>query len=234
MTGPSVVDVVLRVEEPRRRILLARRDRYWIARAVWASPSDRDRLEAVVLDDAERADLAALPPRARDGRLLGRLAGKAAAREWLVARGRPAPEMRDVRIRNDGTGRPRLEVAGSEPVQVSLAHCGTTAVATARSGHAGVDVEVIERRGPVFARLALTATELRLGERAGGDVDEWVTRAWTIKEAVAKAAGTGLQGRPKGIVVDDVDGAWAHAAGHWVRTAREGGLIVSVVAPRAR
>ena len=49
---------------------------------------------------------------------------------------------------------------------------------------------------------------------------------------MAKAAGTGLRGRPKDFVVRQVDGDWALAEGRWVRSAREGDLVVSIVAER--
>jgi phosphopantetheinyl transferase len=59
-----------------------------------------------------------------------------------------------------------------------------------------------------------------------------VARAWTAKEAVAKAAGTGLQGRPKDFVVREVDGDWTLVDDRWVHTTQEGDLIVSTVRPR--
>ena len=81
----------------------------------------------------------------------------------------------------------------------------------------------------MFARLALTGPELALG--TGHDPDEWVARLWTVKEAVAKAAGTGC-GAAKGFVVREVDGDWALAEGRWVRARGEGHLVVSTVAER--
>jgi phosphopantetheinyl transferase (holo-ACP synthase) len=236
MTEPSVAGL----DEPwwssGEGAVLARRDGYWLARADWGSDDARDRLAAQYLDDAELADLRTLAAPARDGRVLGRLAGKAAVCDRLRSGAGAGPPLAPaaVRIRNDRSGRPRVEVAGREPALVSLAHRGAVAVAVATvvPGDAGVDVEVVERRGTVFARLALTAAERRLGERVEADPEVWVTRAWTIKEAVAKAAGTGLRGRPKDFVVDEADGTWARAAGHWVRSAREGEMVVSLVAPR--
>jgi phosphopantetheinyl transferase (holo-ACP synthase) len=205
---------------------------YWFAQAPWASTTARDRVLAGYLDDAERAELATLVATAQGSRALGRIVAKNAVRAWVAGRAGAPIRARDVRIRNDAAGRPHASVAGIEAPGVSLAHCrGTAAAAVAPPGApVGIDVEAIEPRGSVFARLALTEAELRLGE--GLAIDEWVTRAWTVKEAVAKAAGTGLRGRPKDFVVHEVDGDWAWAAGLWVRSAREGDLVVSTVRPR--
>jgi phosphopantetheinyl transferase len=200
---------------------------YWIVR----DPSGRLAQDAPVLaaylGPGERAALHHLRPPARRARALGRIAGKDAVCRWLADRGAPVGAPRSVRICNDRGGRPRVVVAGREPVRISLAHCRSVAVAAVAPMDAGVDVEVVEPRGTVFARLALSERELRLGEAL--DPDEWVTRAWTIKEAVAKAAGTGLRGRPKDFVVHELDGDWAFASGRWVRTAREGHMMVSTV-----
>lgn len=203
---------------------------YWMVRDPFGHVGARPDVLAAYLDPEELAELLALGVRARRGRLLGRIAAKDAVCRWLADRGRAVPAPRAVRVRNDPGGRPRATVDGEEPVRISLAHCRWVAVAAVASVHAGVDVEVIEPRGTVFARLALTERELRLGEAL--DPDEWVTRAWTIKEAVSKAAGTGLRGRPKDVVVREVDGAWAFAAGRWVHSTREGEMVVSTVRER--
>jgi phosphopantetheinyl transferase (holo-ACP synthase) len=211
-------------------IVTERRAGYRLVRAPGVPATVLGRAAEAYLDDEERAACAALGPRARPGRVLGRIAVKEAVRDWMAARGSAPPAPRWVRIGNDGDGRPRSLVGGRAGPRVSLAHHGGTAVAAAGGRTAGIDVEVIAPRGTVFARLALTGPELALG--TGHDPDEWVTRLWTVKEAVAKAAGTGLRGRPKDFVVRQVDGDWALAVGRWVRSAREGDLVVSIVAER--
>jgi phosphopantetheinyl transferase (holo-ACP synthase) len=210
-------------------VVTVRRPGYRLVRAPCAG-SALARAAEGYLDDHERAACAALAARTRPARVLGRIAAKEAVRDWQAATGRPRLPPRWFRIGNDGAGRPRAEVPGGAGPRVSLAHHGTTAVAAAGGGPVGIDVEVVVPRGTVFARLALTGAELALG--SGHDPDEWVTRLWTVKEAVAKAAGTGLRGRPKDFVVQEVDGEWAFADGRWVRSAREGNLVVSTVAAR--
>lgn len=208
MTAASVAVT----DEVARRTIVERRPGHWLART-----------------DAP----AVTPAAARQRRaVLGRLVAERAVAAWFAADGRAAGEPGGVRIGRDAAGRPWVRVGGVEPVGLSLAHCGPVAVATVApvGTPVGIDAEVVEARGPVFARLALTAGELRLG--AGDDPEAWVTRAWTVKEAVAKAAGTGLRGRPRDFVVTDVDGAWARACGHWVHTTRDGDLVVSRVCRR--
>lgn len=208
MTAPSVVAA----DEGVSRTIVERRSGYWLARtdAAVVTPAGARRRRAV----------------------LGRLVAERAVAAWLAADGRPVASPADLRIGRDAAGRPRVRIGEVEPVALSLAHCGGAAVAAVASAGTpvGIDAEVVDARGPVFARLALTTGELRLG--ADDDPDAWVTRVWTIKEAVAKAAGTGLQGRPKDFVVTGVDGPWARACGHWVHTTRDGDLVVSRVRRR--
>src|SRR5690606_13015831 len=113
---------------------------------------------------------------------------------------------------------------GIEPGRPEAGGAGTAGAA----GTVGIDVELIESRSATFVGLMMAEGERRLGE--GRPADEWVTAAWAAKEAVAKAAGTGLQGRPKDWVVEAADGDWLLVAGNWVRTAREGDHVVAVVA----
>jgi phosphopantetheinyl transferase len=218
---------------------------YWIVRSTW-SPPEQTQVAATYLDETERAALSRLPERARGDRLRGRVAAIDAVRAWLAERGLDGVAPGDVSVRNDASGRPRVRVVGGRGLvgapSVSVAHRRPVAVAVAGApGEAtGIDVEVVEPRGDVFARLALTAAELRLGRELGVATEAWVTRAWTVKEAVAKAAGTGLRGRPKDFVVLEVDGGWARAMGPdatggvWVRSHREDDLVISVVARRDR
>jgi phosphopantetheinyl transferase len=223
--------------------LAVRRPGYWLLRAPWSAP-ERDRVAAAYLDDAERSTVGRLHAGALDDRVRGRVAAKDAVRAWFVGRGVDGVRPWDVTVVNDPAGRPLVRVTGLTRVvgipSLSVAHRRPVAVAVAvgPGEAAGIDVEVVEPRGSVFARLALNASELRLGDAVGIHPDTWVTRVWTVKEAVAKAAGTGLQGRPKDFVVHEVEGAWARAAGPgptrglWVRSSDEGDMVVSVVARR--
>ena len=186
-------------------------------------PAALDEVVADAFDGRERAGYDRLSLVARRDRVVGRIAAKAAVRHWLAA----AVPLRAIRIANDPDGRPRAMVpSGSPAPHISLAHHGPVGVATAAGGPTGIDVEAIADRGPTFARLALTPSELRLG--AHQDPAQWVTRLWTVKEAVAKATGTGLRGRPKAIVVTAVDGPWSRTGEHWAHTTREGDLLVTV------
>jgi phosphopantetheinyl transferase len=215
-------------------------------RAGW-SAAEQAQVAATYLDETERAALSRLSERARGDRLRGRVAAVDAVRAWLAARRVDGVAPGDVRVHNDASGRPQVRVGGGRGLvgapSVSVAHRRPVAVAVAGApGEAtGIDVELVEPRGDVFARLALTTAELRLGHELGLTADAWVTRAWTVKEAVAKAAGTGLRGRPKDFVVGAVDGDWTWATGPdagggvWVRSHREDDdLVVSVVARRDR
>src|SRR6185312_5150925 len=74
----------------------------------------------------------------------------------------------------------------------------------------------------------LTAAERRLLDAqclSIADRPSWVTRFWAAKEAVSKAAGTGLGGQPHRFVVERVDKGRLLVAteqpplGRWVQTA---------------
>lgn len=113
----------------------------------------------------------------------------------------PLPEL----VRSPG-GKPVLTVPGmaaapsatAPPLHLNLAHSGgLAAVALTTAGPVGVDVERLralpDRNG--LAELMLADRELRRWRRTGEpERDAAAFRAWTRKEAVLKALGTGLRG----------------------------------------
>lgn len=208
-----------------------RRDGYWLVQGADGGAEGQDRLAGRYLAGPERDRYAALAPAARCDWLLGRVAVKDAVRDWMGERGAGPVDPADVRVWNEPGGRPRITAPGADGLSVSIAHRAGVAVAAVGEGQAvGVDVEVVEPRSATFVGLMMRGHESRLGD--GRPVDQWVTAVWTAKEAVAKAAGTGLRGRPKDWVLQAAEGDWLLVAGSWVRTAREGGHVVATVAHR--
>jgi phosphopantetheinyl transferase len=111
---------------------------------------------------------------------------------------------------------------------LSLAHSGPFAAALVGPGPAGVGIDLeLVSDAPAEAAL-LTGPERDLLESlapAHGDPTVravWVTRFWTAKEAVAKAAGTGLGGRPARFVVTRAENdrllVVVDGIGRWVTT----------------
>jgi len=89
-------------------------------------------------------------------------------------------------------GRPSIPGAAT----FSLSHSGSLAlIATADQGPIGAD---LERLRPMPGAQATTTRRFTEAEQsailAAPDIDEAFLRTWTIKEAVAKAHGTGLRG----------------------------------------
>jgi acyl transferase domain-containing protein/phosphopantetheinyl transferase len=176
----------------------------------WRDLASRDLIVRGQLSAPERVDHERCPPRTRRGWLLGRIALKDAVRRslWDLGFGPIFPA--EVRVTNDDSGAPR--VAGHNgtilpPLAVSLAHCRDVAVAIARpratggGPRVGIDVEEIVERDDTTRDVALSSQETALlvarCAESGEPSATWFTRFWSAKEAVAKAEGTGLEGRPK-------------------------------------
>jgi malonyl CoA-acyl carrier protein transacylase/phosphopantetheinyl transferase len=148
------------------------------------------------LSASERAEYAARAPRGRRQWLLGRIAAKDAVRSRLWEEGHGPLFPAEVVVTNDDLGRPMVRVPGNS-VYVSIAHKQGMAVAIASgSQRVGIDIEQVAPRGEAAQRMALAPEEQEiLAAQADGD---WgFTRFWASKEAVAKARGTGLNGRPR-------------------------------------
>jgi phosphopantetheinyl transferase len=180
----------------------------------WADAASREMIARRYLGAAERDEDRARAPRGRRHWLMGRIAAKDAVRRWLWDRGAGPLFPAEVTIVSDGRGRPTVNVAGSSPVGVSIAHSGDLAVAIAGENAVGIDVEAVASRDPAMEALALTDAERVLLDRfAARDVA--FTRFWAAKEAVSKAEGTGLEGRPTAftVVAADHEQLRVHCAG---------------------
>lgn len=165
-----------------------------------------------VLSARERAMWRALkmPPHRQLEWLLARVVAKDAVREHLKAEYNLLLCPADVEIIPDENGRPTVQgpwlAQVKQAPQVSLAHAHGQMVAIVHPSALGVGVD-IEQAGafpPEGQEMAFTPAELALLEALPTDTD-WQMRLWCAKEAVGKALGHGLAGRPKGVRVQAVD-----------------------------
>ncbi|MDN3356374.1 beta-ketoacyl synthase N-terminal-like domain-containing protein [Actinomadura sp. DC4] len=173
-----------------------------VVRERWPDTGSRELIMRRYLCAAERPRYEELTPNTRRAWLLGRIAAKDAVRHRLWDLGAGPIYPAEIRIDNDDRGRPRATGAFRAP-HISLAHCAGRgrspgiAVALAGPGAVGIDIEAVRERDAGTEEIALTAAERALlGGLTGGERAALFTRLWTAKEAAAKAAGTGLGGRP--------------------------------------
>ncbi|MGK4579057.1 beta-ketoacyl synthase N-terminal-like domain-containing protein [Kitasatospora sp. HPMI-4] len=177
----------------------------------WPDLASRDLIMRNHLGSAERERYHRQPPRGRRGWLLGRIAVKDAVRRWLWDHGEGPVFPAEIQVWNEASGRPRVTGAHGRALpalDVSLAHSAEAAVALVReagegSGGVGIDLEEVTDSAPRDLRVALGPAELdllaacRAADPDAGSEALWFTRFWAAKEAVAKAEGTGLRGRPR-------------------------------------
>ncbi|MFE1767970.1 beta-ketoacyl synthase N-terminal-like domain-containing protein [Streptomyces angustmyceticus] len=175
-----------------------------LARRRWTDPASQELVMRRYLGAAERARYERRAPRARTAWLLGRIAAKDAVRELLWESGAGPVFPAEVAVGNDHEGRPRPEGPLAAGLHLSLAHKDHVAVALAhRSGPVGIDIEPVTDDPQALERIALTPAERRLADvlqarETTGSTGRayWLTALWCAKEAAAKAAGSGLGGRP--------------------------------------
>ncbi|MHB9864004.1 beta-ketoacyl synthase N-terminal-like domain-containing protein [Streptomyces sp. YIM S03343] len=203
---------------PERNTLSAPRPGGWtLLHERWPDLASRELIMRNSLSGAERSQYAEHPPRGRRQWLLGRIAVKDAVRRWLWEHGEGPVFPAEIRVHNDEAGRPYvtgLHGRTLPPLTVSLAHRAEAGVAIVRPATAaarpGIDIEEVVVRTPETRAAALGAGELRLladlCAPAGADgADLWFARFWAAKEAVAKAEGTGFDGRPRDFTVTEAD-----------------------------
>ncbi|MDE3074123.1 MAG: polyketide synthase dehydratase domain-containing protein [Chloroflexota bacterium] len=172
-----------------------------------------------ILSEAERQQFKQLrkPEHRRLEWLGARAAAKEAVRRLLAGKFGLELQPADVEIVADESGRPVVggpcAAASPAPVTVSLSHSNGLSVALAAIGapgeqapRVGLDIERVRARATGFADMAFSPAERQLfGCIPPGLAEEWLTRAWCAKEAVAKGAGFGLLDGLKEVAVEAVD-----------------------------
>ncbi len=162
-------------------------------------------LAHMVLNREERARWYALPAAGsrRHEWLLGRIAAKEAARDWFRIRHQLQLASADIEIVGDDRGRPQVRVdalPGASMPAVSISHSrGWAAAVVADPGLAvGFDYQRVNnvRAGELIRGAFGEAEQHWFSSVPEAQLELVATALWCAKEAAAKAAGTGLQGRP--------------------------------------
>lgn len=162
-----------------------------------------------LLDEAEQARLERFrPPEVKQQYL----AAHGLLRLALTARTGVPPA--DWRFGAGAHGKPHIKLpALSEPPAFSLSHTrGLVACAVAPRGSLGIDVERLDRRAGIAELLPRVCSEeeRRRLPQGGEALQHAFFRTWTLKEALLKAVGTGLQVNPATVGVDLERPAFLH------------------------
>jgi phosphopantetheine--protein transferase-like protein len=199
----------------------------------WQAAASRELMMRRYLNVRERLDHDALGPRGRRSWLLGRMAIKDAVRRHLWQRDGVTPIWPiEIEVGNEPSGRPVVTSRFEGDLRVSVAHKDDLAVAIVGEGYdVGIDVEKIAPRTETFAGIAYTPDELARG--AGRDRNEWLTRLWAAKEAVAKLRGTGMTD-PKRFEAHEVIDDQLIIDGEVVDTRRDGEYMIAWTTRRIR
>jgi phosphopantetheinyl transferase len=211
-------DLWAMLRDPEERLLASPRPGgYVLVTERWPDSASRELMMRRYLGTEQRAHYERLNPLAQRAFLLGRIAANDAVRHRLWSAGQGDVFPVEVTITNDEHGRPLARGPFAVDLRVSLAHADGVGVAIVAEGQdVGIDVEEVAPRHARFADLTLTAAEQDLPPT--GEPEAWLTRLWAAKEAAAKAAGTGLQGRPKDFEVRAVDGDRLLVGERWIAT----------------
>ncbi|RSS68925.1 type I polyketide synthase [Streptomyces sp. WAC06614] len=173
-----------------------------VAHRRWTDPASQELVMRRYLGAGERAVYDGLSPRARNAWLLGRIAAKDALRRLLWDRGAGPVFPVEVPVGADAYGRPVPQGPLAQGFRLSLAHKDRVAVALAHPTEpVGIDVETVTADPGALLRVACGPGEAALAEELaatqGLSGPAALTALWCVKEAAAKAAGTGLGGRPR-------------------------------------
>lgn len=110
-----------------------------------------------------------------------------------------------ISIENDPSGAPYARVDGNRlPGCLSISHSGDRAACAYTENHAriGIDLEAIQIRPKNFLMEYFTPVEIAEVENLPLEKQPlWITAAWSAKEAVLKALGTGLRVDTRQVIV---------------------------------
>ncbi|MHA1853690.1 MAG: SDR family NAD(P)-dependent oxidoreductase [Candidatus Heimdallarchaeaceae archaeon] len=136
------------------------------------------------------------------------LSGVLAAKTLYITRQEENLSYKDIEVRRTRKGQPYLyhpKQQKKDASYLSISHSGKFAVAVIAPEPIGVDIEQIQQRSEAFYNDAFTVEEKM---KIGHDHTK-ATVYWTIKEAVTKALGVGLNVSLLDIAVREKDGDYA-------------------------
>jgi phosphopantetheine--protein transferase-like protein len=145
--------------------------------------------------------------------LMGRWVAKDAVRIFLQRQYGKELNPADIDITADEYGNPLPSGPWTDDIEnvpaVSISHTDGLSVAVAgfqpSNQRIGIDIEQIRQRKPEFERLAFVSEEQSLLHSLDEPSrEEWITRLWCAKEAVAKALGRGLIEGPQSLAVQEL------------------------------
>lgn len=213
-----------------------------LPRALLKGVAQSSRLPRVYLGEAEWREYLSLEgePRRQKEWLMGRAAIKDAARLWLARRtGEPLLHPAQIAVGRDEGNRPFVRMPeGCATPAVSVTHTEAVAAAVAADKPVGIDAAALDPRRSLKLEDFASEDEIRVIESVVDSVGDagWTTRVWCGKEAVAKAVGTGLRGRPRAFQTVDVEPDGGLVVEHGdparrfhVRTSLHDGSIFAVV-----
>lgn len=136
---------------------------------------------------------------------ISRVAVKDAVRTYILEKFGKALYPIEVGIGHDEKGKPFVKGLDEfKGLEISLSHKGNESVAIASDKPVGIDLELIEERSDDFVKMSFTDKEMSLLKNK--EQAEWITRFWTAKEAYGKMLGIGLEGNPKKIEIEKIEG----------------------------
>jgi phosphopantetheine--protein transferase-like protein len=151
-------------------------------------------------------------PKRKADFISGRLAGKEAVLNYYREHGlEDIPEPGEINIRRTETGEPEILLGGIRSgLMVSITHSGNIALSLVCGRDefrgVGIDAEKIEERDGSFIRIAFSDNEIKqleTGENGSFDKEK-ITLFWTLKEAVLKSIGSGLNLNLKDISIRSI------------------------------